>query len=69
MTQPKRKLSTVPVSPHYDKRAAMQVDRVTVDGKRIENCVAYDMDAGWAFGRVKGIWQPKVHGEVKVVLK
>lgn len=44
-----RKLSTIPVSPHFDKAVARKIDKVFVDGIHIPRCVAYDMDAGWAF--------------------
>lgn len=68
MTAP-RKLSTVKISPHYDMDAALKVDKVFVDGVHIPNVVAYDMDAGWAFGLKDKCWQPKVHGAVTVTEK
>lgn len=68
--KPRRQLSTVLKSPHYDDIACRAVDRVYVDDVYIPQCVAYDMDAGWAFGKdYKGIWAPKVYGVVRVVLK
>ena len=68
MTLP-RKLSVVPSSPHYDMDTAKLVDKVFVDGVHVPNVVAYDMDAGWAFSKINGCWQPKVHGVVTVTEK
>lgn len=66
-----RKLSISPVSPNYDKEAIKRVDKVFVDDVHIENCVAYDMDAGWALpmdGKTR-LWKPKVYGVVKVTMR
>ena len=52
-----------------DAKACARVDRVYVDDVYLPECVAYDMDAGWAFNKVNGVWQPKVYGVVRVVLK
>lgn len=64
-----RKLSTIPVSPNFNRDACALVDKVFVDGEHVPNCAAYDMDAGWAFSIINGVWQPKKHGTVTVKLK
>lgn len=61
-----RRLSINATSPFYDRAALDKVDRVFVDGVHVPNCVAYDMDAGWAFGKANGYWQPRVYGVVTV---
>jgi len=68
MTLP-RKLSIIPVSPNFDRNACARVDKVYVDGVHLPDCVAYDMDAGWALKRVNGIHQPKQHGKITVTEK
>ena len=67
MTLP-RKLSIVKLSPDYNQEALGRVDKVFVDGEHIPDCVAYDKDAGWAFGKNPKTksWQEKVYGVVKV---
>lgn len=65
MTLP-RKLSCHPKSPHYDPDALKRVDKVFVDDKRLPNCRAYDMDEGWACNIIDGVWQPKIHGVIRV---
>jgi hypothetical protein len=64
-----RKLSIHPISPSYDKEAVKMVDKVFVDDVHIPNCVAYDMDAGWAFGKENGSWMPRKYGVVTVKMK
>lgn len=64
-----RRLSTVPSSPHYDRAACGRVLAVYVDDVLVPECVAYDMDAGWAFSRIGGVWQPKIYGRVRVTLR
>jgi len=63
------KLSCHPQSPHYKKIYLDMVDKVFVDGVHIPTCFAYDMDEGWAFSKLNGVWQPKVYGEVTVKMK
>lgn len=65
MTVP-RQLSTNPASVHFDRAACARVDKVYVDNAYLPDCVAYDMDAGWAFNKVDGVWQPKLYGTVRV---
>lgn len=65
MTLP-RQLSTVPSSPYFDRETANRVDKVFVDGVHVANVVAYDMDAGWAFAKTNGCWQPKQYGIITV---
>lgn len=65
MSLPDR-LSIVPGSPFYDKDACARVDKVTVDGVHLPDCVSYDIPAGWAKNRIDGIWQPRVYGAVTV---
>lgn len=65
-----RKLAISPHSPNYNKDALDRVDQVHVDGVHIPRCVAYDMDAGWAFGMdEKRNWLPRVYGVVTVTEK
>lgn len=64
-----RQLSTVPASPHFDADACKRVGKVYVDDVHLPDCVAYDMDAGWAFNKIKGVWQPKVYGTIRVTGK
>lgn len=64
-----QRLSVNPQSPHYDLDVARRVDKVFVDGVLVPNCGGYDKVAGWAYSVVNGVWQPKVHGVVKVVMK
>lgn len=68
MTAP-RKLSIHPISPNYNKDAIAAVDKVFVNSEHLPDCVAYDMDAGWAFNKIDGVWQPRKHGEVTVKMK
>lgn len=63
------KVSTNPMSPHYNQKAADCVDKVYVNDVHVPNCAAYDMDMGWAFSLKDGVYQPKLYGEVRVVLK
>lgn len=66
MTLP-RKLSTIRISPNYNPEACKRVDRVFVDGHHFPQCVAYDMDAGWAlFKGEDGVWLPKKYGVITV---
>lgn len=67
--KPPRRLSVSEISPNYDKEAIRRIDRVVVDGVHVPECVAYDMDAGWAFGKKDGVWQPRVHGTVTVTVR
>lgn len=64
-----RKLSSLPLSPSYDKHACGYVDKVFVDGVHLPDCIAYDMDEGWAKNKIDGVWQPKKHGVVTVTMK
>lgn len=64
-----RKLAISPISPNYNKEALTQVDKVFVNDKHLPNCVAYDMDAGWAFAKEGGKWMPRQHGEITVTMK
>lgn len=64
-----RRLSAVPASIFYDADAVCRVDKVYVDGVHLPDCMAYDMDAGWAHNRVNGVFQPKVYVVVKVTSK
>lgn len=66
---PPRKLSTHPASPSFDREVVKKIDKVLVDGVHVPECVAYNMDEGWAFGKKDGIWQPRVHGVVTVTVK
>lgn len=68
-TQPPRKLSILPHSPNYNKDMLLKIHSVFVDGVHIPECVAYDMDQGWAKGRKDKIWGPKIHGHVTVLMK
>jgi hypothetical protein len=69
MTEAPRQLSSNPHSPHFDEATCRKVDKVFVDGVHVPNCVAYDMDAGWAFSKIDGLWKPKVYGVVTVRMK
>lgn len=63
-----RRLAVSPHSPFYDKEAIAMVDRVLVDDVHVPQCVAYDMDAGWAFGKAAdGSWLPRRYGTVTVI--
>jgi hypothetical protein len=66
-----RKLSIHKESPNYNADALARVDAVFVDGTHVPNCVAYDKDAGWAFGKhpETKVWMPRVHGKVEVTEK
>lgn len=64
-----RVLAANPNSIWYNKDACERVDEVRVDGVLVPECVAYDMDKGWAFGKKDGIWQPRVYGTVTVTEK
>jgi hypothetical protein len=68
MTLP-RQLSIIKGMRSYNVEACGRVDRVFVDGVHLPDCIAYDMDAGWAQNHVKGVWQPKVYGVVTVTEK
>lgn len=61
-----RRLSAVPASPYYDADAIKQVNKVFIDGVHLPMCVAYDIDAGWAFNKIDGLWQPKQYGKITV---
>jgi hypothetical protein len=65
-----RRLSISKISPNYNREAINAIDKVLVDGVLIQDCVAFDMDAGWAFGKdANKSWLPRVHGTVKVTYK
>ena len=68
MNMPKQ-LSVIPSSPHYNSEVSNQIDKVFVDGNHIKNCIAYDMDQGWAKGRLNGNHGPKIYGKVTVTTK
>ncbi|QIG66731.1 hypothetical protein EVB27_061 [Rhizobium phage RHph_TM16] len=65
----KRRLSSSKLSPFYDEHAIAKVDKVFVNDAHLPNCIAYDMDAGWAQQQVDGAFKPKQYGEIKVTLK
>lgn len=66
---PPRHLTAIPSSPRFDKEALEKIDRVLVDGVHLPECVAYDMDAGWAFNKIDGLWQPRKYGVITVTVK
>lgn len=69
--QAPRRLSVSKLSPYYDKLAIEQVDRVFVSGEHIPECVAYNMDEGWAIGKDRRTraWLPRKYGVVTVKMK
>lgn len=64
-----RQLAVSKLSPYYDEAALKAVDKVFVDGVHLPDCLAYDMDAGWAKNKINGVWQPKRQGVITVTMK
>ena len=64
-----RVLSTSKLSRDYDADAIRKIDKVFVDGIHLPNCVAYNIDQGWAFNKIDGLWQPRQNGAITVTVK
>jgi hypothetical protein len=64
-----RRLSSSHLSPFYNKQAIAKVDKVFLDDTHLPNCIAYDLDAGWAQQQVNGTFMPKQYGLIRVTEK